>query len=568
MPSYRLARQTLAPLSLLLTLAGGCTGAERPSETTKPPPSTPQVPAAAAQRDTLVVAVIADLGSLNPVVYENASDAHVIAALAYPAVTPGFDCSLTTSPGLATAWSWNEAGDVLSMTLRDDLKWSDGVPVTARDIAFTYDLLGDPKVASPHAASVARLKEGHGPKVIDDTHLEWHFTAAYNRQSQIAHVNIGPVPAHVFENADRATLRGHPANLQPVVAGPWRLATHEPNQRYVIEPNPDFTGPAELVPQLKRVVFRVLPEYTTRLTELKNGAVDMMDSIEVEDVGPLRQHHPEIRIVRRGWRTSDYIAWNLSNPLFSNLEVRQALTLAVDVEGMIAKLLTSADGEAYARPSIGTLTPELCDVHNDEIQRLPHDPAKAKALLAAQGWTDSNGDGWLDKGGQTFEFTLTTNAGNARRASASIFVQAHLKEVGVKVNLERVESNTFFANLRQRKFEAALAGWEAALFADPSPIWKSDPTGTQGYNFTGYANPEVDALIEKGLSEPDPVKAAVYWRELQALVYHDQPYLFLWWRDELVAIHERFENTRINVLSRLDALHDWSVPAEKVKYER
>jgi peptide/nickel transport system substrate-binding protein len=568
MPSSPTVAQTFAPLTLLLALAGGCSGGGDPAEAPKPPPPAAEEPVAEAQRDTLVVAVIADLGSLNPVVYESASDAYVIGALAYPAVTPGFDCSLTTSPGLASEWSWNEAGDVLSMTLRDDIKWSDGVPVTARDIAFTYDLIADPKVASPRLASVARLKEGHRPKVIDDTHLEWHFTTAYDRDSQIAHINMGPVPAHVFQNADRATLRGHPANLQPVVAGPWRLAKHEPNQRYVIEPNPDFTGPAELVPQLKRVVFRVLPEYTTRLTELKNGAVDMMDSIEVEDADPLRKEHPEIRIVRRGWRSSDYIAWNLSNPLFSSLEVRQALTLAVDVEDMIGKLLTGADGEAYARPAIGTITPELCNVHNDEVQRLPHDPAKAKELLAAQGWTDSNGDGWLDKGGQTFEFTLTTNAGNARRASASIFVQAYLKEVGVKVNLERVESNTFFANLRQRKFEAALAGWEAALFADPSPMWKSDAGGKQEFNFTGYANAEVDALIEKGLSEPDPTKAAVYWKELQAIVYNDQPYLFLWWRDELVAIHERFENTNINALSRLDTLHDWSVPAEKVKYER
>jgi peptide/nickel transport system substrate-binding protein len=567
MSPSRLIALALAPLTLGLLVV--CNGSETPApaEAPKPPPVA-EAEDDEAPRDALVVGTIADIGSLNAVVYESASDADVIGNVAFPLIEPGFDCTIKKSPALATEWSWNETGDVLSMTLRDDIVWSDGKPVTAHDVAFTYDLIADPLVASPRLSMVAKMKVDGRPKVIDDTHIEWHFTSAYDRDTQIAHANLAHVPRHIFEAADRATLRGHPKNLDPVVAGPWRLAKHEPNERYVIEPNPAFSGPKEYAPHLKRVVFRVLPEYTTRLNELKNGGIDMMDSIDIEDADALRKEHPEIRIVRRGWRSSDFIAWNLTNPMFAHIDVRKALTMAVDIEDIIAKLLTGEDGEVYARPAVGTITPELCNVHNDAVTRLPYDPAQAKALLAGQGWTDSNGDGWLDKNGQVFEFSLTTNAGNQRRAATSIFVQAFLKEIGVKVNLEKLESNTFYANLRKRDYQAALAGWEAALFPDPSPQWKSDAGGKQEFNFTGYNNPVIDEMIAKGLSEPDPALSAEIWKELQAVIYADQPYLFLWWRDELVGIHERFENTNINVLSRLDDLHEWRVPADKVKYDR
>jgi peptide/nickel transport system substrate-binding protein len=520
-------------------------------------------------QDALVVAVISDLGNLNPVVFETASDNHVISNIMMPTIDPSFDCTIKKAPGLATEWSWDETGTRLSMTLRDDIQWSDGKPVTAQDIAFTYELVADPMVASPRIGHVAKLDPAAAPKVIDDHHIEWHFTTAFDRDTQVAHVNLNVVPKHIFQDADRGTLRGHPNSLNPLSSGPWRLAKHEANQRFVLEPNPAFTGPEEYKPHLKRVIFRVLPEYTTRLNELKNGAVDMMDSLNIEDADALKKTNPEIRIVRRGWRSSDYVAWNLDNPLFSDKRVRHALAKAVDIDDMIGKLLTGEDGEVYARRSVGTLTPELCNVHNDDIVPIGFDASEAKSLFAEAGWTDSDGDGWLDKDGKKFEFTLTTNAGNKRRADSSIFLQAFYKEVGVKVVLEQIESNTFFKNLRKREFQAALAGWEAALFVDPTPMWKSDASGDkQEFNFTNYHNNKVDELIAKGLSEADPSEANPMWKELQAIVYEDQPYLFLWWRDELIGVHERFENTSINVLSRLDNLHKWSVPDDKVKYKR
>jgi peptide/nickel transport system substrate-binding protein len=550
-------RATTTPI-VLLGLIAGCSS-EPPAANT----------AGSRTRDMLVVAYPGDIDSLNPVVSSSANDSAVADNLFYPTIDSDFDCSLKHKAGLAQAWSWSDDGKTLSMTLRDDLTWSDGVKVTASDLAFTYELLSDPLVATPRAGYVARLKPEARPKVIDATHVEWQFTEAYDRDSQIAHVSMTVLPRHVLEKVDRATLKGAPFSKAPTVNGPWKLAKYEPAQRFVLEPNEAFTGPAEQRPRLDRVVFKVIPEYATRLLELQNGTVDMMEGIAVADADKLRKDHPNLKLVRRGWRSMDYVGWNLMNSKFSDKRVRKALALAVDVNDMIAKLLTSDSGETYGRPAIGTITPELCGVHNDAVHPLTRDLSEAKRLLAEAGWTDTNGDGIIDKDGQAFQFSLLTNTENKRRADAAIFLQSHLKDVGVRMNIEKLDFNTMTDRMKRRDFEAVLSGWSAALFIDPSNIWHSDPPGRKSeFNYVSYSNPAVDDLIARGLATPKPEEAAPIWKELQATIYEDQPYLFLWWMDEIIALDSRFSTHHINLLSRLYHLNEWEVAPDKVKYRR
>jgi peptide/nickel transport system substrate-binding protein len=136
----------------------------------------------------------------------------------------------------------------------------------------------------------------------------------------------------------------------------------------------------------------------------------------------------------------------------------------------------------------------------------------------------------------------------------------------VKVDLESVESNTFFERLRKKDYEAALSGWSAGLFVDPTVIWHSGPE--YEFNFVTYKNERVDELIEAGLREPDPAKSGPMWQEMQQLIYDDQPYAFLYWMDEIVGVNERFEDPKIDVQGALRDLHTWWVPADKVKYQR
>jgi len=293
-----------------------------------------------------------------------------------------------------------------------------------------------------------------------------------------------------------------------------------------------------------------------------------MDGLRVKDADELRKSNPNIKLMRRGYRFLDYIAWNLNDPLFQDKRVRQAFAHAVDINRMIDKLLTSETGERYAKVAVSTITPELCAAHNNDIKPFAYNIERAKELLAEAGWTDTDGDGWVDKDGVTMEFTLVTNRENERRIEASVLAQESMKAIGVNMKLDQMEFNAMSEASRNKQFQAMLSGWSAGLSVDPSSIWHSDANGkSYPFNFTSYANPAVDVLIDRGLSTPNPADAAPIWNEMQALIYDDQPYLFLWWRDEIVGIDNRFENVQLNILSLFYRLNEWEVPPDKVKHK-
>lgn len=505
-----------------------------------------------------------------------------------PLFASSFDCALKFKPALAEEWRFSEDGRTLRVQLRKDVTWADGTPVTAEDVAFSWELLGDPKVRSPRADLLGRLVGP--PEVVDPRTLAFTFAAAYDRAAMLALVaSVGAAPKHLLggRGVDRSSLRGHPLNVQsPVGNGPWKLVSREKGARLVLEPNERFTGPDDFRPHLDRVVLQVIPAYADRVAALKAGAVDLVEGVNVQDADALAAEHPEIALQRRGWRAVEYVAWNAIDPadwkaksgesagaraadarphrLFADREVRRALAMAIDTDTLIRTLLTSATtGEVYGRPAVGTITPALCGVHNDAIQRLPYAPEDAKDRLAELGWTDSNHDGWLDKDGEAFRFTLVTNAAWPRRTAAAQLVKEQLAKIGVDVAIEQIEPVPFYERLRARDFDAALSSWSASLYADPSPIWGEDSE----FNFTSYRNPRVAELLARGLAEPNDDAAAATWKELQAAIYEDQPYAFLYWADDVVAVRSTFEDATIDVLGGWRDLHRWrsaSAPAAGV----
>jgi peptide/nickel transport system substrate-binding protein len=516
--------------------------------------------------DTLVVASQADADSFVSVVYQSATDGAYIDNMFRRLTDEEFDCRTIYEPGLAT---FEHAADGLSITFKliPDQKWSDGQPITVDDVVFTYDLIADPAVASPRLEFVEKMKPDARPRVIDAQTVRFEFTEAYDRTTQMSHCSMNILPKHALSQYDRASLRGTDFDKAPIVSGAWRVGKWEKGSTLELVPNENYTGPNPAT--LKRVIFKVIPEYATRLIELEKGSVDMIENIQtMEDIGRLAKN-PDIKLYRRGWRFNDYIGWNLRNPLFADKTVRQALTMAIDRDKLIRDLLTTETGEKLGRPSFGTITPELCDYSVEGvITPFPFDPAKAKEMLASAGWTDSNADGILDKGGQPFRFTLLTNSGNARRAKAMIIVQSNLKDVGIDAQIEYAESNTFFERTRKKDFEAALSGWSAASYVDPTPLWHSDRDGKKReFNFCSYDSPVADELIDRGMRTPKLEDQQPIWQELQKVIYDDQPYTFLYWRDEVVPIHARVKDVKCDLLGHIHDLNEWKVPQSQVKYK-
>jgi peptide/nickel transport system substrate-binding protein len=564
--------------SLAMLPAAACSG-----EDARPPAFT-----TAGPRDTLVIAQPQDLRDQLSILAQNAQDVQVIDQTNVSLFDGDFDCKVTYHPSLAKSWSFSTDGLALDVLMRDDLTWQDGTPVTAEDVAFTYELIADPATASPRADYVDRMKADARPRVVDPHHLVFEYTSRYDEIEMLSHANLAVLPRHLLAGADRASLRKHTLNNQaPVANGPWKVGTWEKSQRIVLEPNEKYTGQASEKPKLNRVILKVIPEYATRLLELENGSVDVMEQVLVEDADRLAVSHPEISLRRRGWRTSDTLAWNSLDPadyrardeadgpaahpdtadvrphaLFADREVRRALTTAIDVNKLIHDLLTSpSTGEVYGRPAIGNVTPALCGVHNDEIARLPFDPEAARKRLAELGWTDTNGDGVIDRDGRPFRFTLLTNDGNARRAKAAVIIQANLKEVGIDAQIDKIETGAFFERLRTKDYDAAILGWSAGLFPDAG-AWGPDSE----FNFTSYRSPELARLVEQLGQQYEQAAVAGTMKDIQATIYADQPYTFLYWMDEIVAVHSRFQDTVVDLPASYRHLAAWNVPADKVKY--
>lgn len=548
----------------VLGLAGGC------HQDSKPEPLPPLKPA--AQRDHLVIGVPAEPRNLLPLLAETPADLAVADATSIAPMDGDFQCKLTWNPEYASSWTFSEDGRTITLALRTDMVWEDGQPLTADDLAYTFQLLADPAVAGTRASGLERLEPDARPKILSPGSVAFTFKEPFDRAAMLGTLAVPVVPKARLAGvaAGREALAAHALNRgAPLSSGPFKLKSHEEGKELVLVPNPAFVGPKEMTPKLREVVLKVIPAYEDRIKALFAGEVDLVDQVTVADADRIAADHPDIALHRRGWRAVEYVAWNERTPegaphaLFADAAVRTALTRAIDVEGMIHALLVSeATGEVYGRPAVSTITPALCNVHNEAIVRIPYDASAARTSLAALGWADTNADGWLDRGGVPFRFTLLTNDGNPRRAAAAERVAKDLAQVGIEVKVELLANEVFLERLRAGQFDAALTGLSAGLTVDPAPVWS--PGGE--FNFVHYENAEVQALIARGLAETDADRARPVWKELQEKVYADQPVTFLWWQDELVALATRFRNPVIDIVAPYRHLWEWSVPIDRVKY--
>jgi peptide/nickel transport system substrate-binding protein len=539
----------------------------------------------------MVARYIGDATAFNPIIAESTADS-AVANQVFPYLSDSSwkDCETQAPPLLAHSWEWSdgrpgeEGGATLTYHLRDDVVWADGEPVTAEDVLFSYSLYSEPSVASPRYGYLEKIDSIDSP---DPQTVVFRFTEIYPTETQLFHTGLGIVPKHILgEMAPGEVRSATDFNRRPVGAGAFQVTQWNPGSEIVIEPCENCT----LRPRafLDRVVIRIIPEETTALVALKKGNIDFMELSKLEPIEDIRANHPEIRIIKRGYRFLDYVAWNNKDPdaikearkdlaehealdldaipghpLFGDREVRRALTMAIDRQS-IMEAVTTVAGESYGRQATGTVTPELCKDYAD-ITPLPFNQERAKEVLASRGWRDTNGDGTLDKDGMEFKFVLNYNSGNRRRFDACVYIQSMLKQIGVTVKIEPIESSVFFARMRQKDFHASLSGWSAALVIDPTDVWHSGAEHV--FNFTSFSNPEVDRLIKAGLVEMDREKRRVIWKEMQRLIYEDQPYTFLYWHNGIALVHKRFQNVQSDILSAYNNLHEWWVPEELRKYK-
>ncbi len=524
---------------------------------------------------SVVVGIEGDVDSFNPLFAQD-----VTAGEINDLFFPGLMCarfdqktgSLEYSPSLAKSWEFENGNKDVRFHLRTDVSWSDGVPVTAKDVRLTYELYGDTTVASVRQPSVGELRRsssgsidiGQAVEVLNDSTLFFHFDHPY--PGQLFDAGLPILPAHVFEKFPRSSLRESSMTRHLPASGSFYLKTWKPLEEIVLGSNSASRLPRPA--KLPQLVFRVIPDYHSRLAQLRTGEIDVLPYINAEDAMEIMKSVSEIMIVPMGERFYDAINWNnidpseyassqgkhiLPHPLFGSSNVRRALTLAINRKEIVESYLHS-----YGRECVGPISPIFQWAFNDTLTPHPFDPEGAMKLLAMEGWSDTDNDGILDKAGREFAFTLMVPAGNQLRSTIAAVVQHQLRTIKIDMKIEQVERSVFWDKVIQKKFDACIAGFSIPLQIQMDELWGGDLERSL-MNIPSFRNKRVDEILHGAKRILRNSDYAGTWKEFQVILHKEQPCTFLYWLNDLVAVNKRVKGAHVGLLGVTHRAEEWYV---------
>jgi len=494
---------------------------------------------------TAVVALAGNLDVANGLLSADVTTQEIIRTLLFlPLLT--YQPDLQLEPLLARSWQL-EGDTAVVLQLRDDVRWHDGVTTTAYDVEFTYRYGVDPKTAYPNAD----YWEGwNRAEVLDSFTIRFSITPQREALANLPWISV--MPRHLLESTSPAELSKAAFNQQPVGNGPFRFVDYRPNDRWVFEANRDYPAGLGGRPNLDRVVFRIIPDESAREAELIAGAVDLIANVRPERFEALDAYE-QVRSIAKPGRQYAMIAWNGRRPPLDDARVRRALTMAMNRERMVA-LLWRGRAQVAAGP-----VPPFHWAYDDAVKPLPYAPDSARALLAAAGIGDRNGDGVVDlPNGSPFRIELKLPANNRLNADIAEMIRADLAEVGVRVTTRPTEYSTMVGDVvaPERKFEAVLMGWESDFKLVLRDQFHSAAINNQ-LQFASYRNPDVDRLLDQLDATMSREAAAPLWRRLQTIMRDEEPWTFLFYYGTVFGVRERLQDVDMDIRGWLISAPQW-----------
>ncbi|MEJ2617346.1 MAG: ABC transporter substrate-binding protein [Ignavibacteriaceae bacterium] len=524
------------------------------------------------ESNRVVVGLTSDVSTLNPMFAFNLDEGSITELLFISLVQPEWNeakSNLEIKPLFAKNWEWNRDSSSITFNLRDDVKWSDGQDCTAEDVVYSFDVYSDPQVQSRLYGEFGNFyvdKEKHIDlkktfEILSPYILKINFLA--KSKPNLFAIAIPIIPEHIYEKIPRKDFATAKQSFDPVCNGPFLLSSWKKDQALILKTNKNsFLYNPDNISEL---IFKIIPDYNSRLTQLKNGEIDLMDLIEPDDIKELKQAK-NINIIPVKGREYDYIGWNnidpdvynknnkvIPNKFFGNAKVRKALTYAINRKEIIEDYLNN-----YGELAVTPVTPIFKNSIDSSVKAYPYNVHKAKELLAEAGWKDSNHDGLLDKNGVKFSFTLDIPSGNPRREFASTVVKNNLKEIGIEMNVEQLEMKVFQRDIINKNVNSYMASWYVPIPIELKPFWYSDLESTP-MNLVSYQNKNVDKLLEEMAKKISDKQLNKLYFKFQRIIHEDEPVTFLYWMDDIVGCNKRVKNTEINPLGVIQKCWNWSI---------
>ncbi|WP_018872186.1 peptide-binding protein [Thioalkalivibrio sp. ALJ16] len=445
---------------------------------------------------------------------------------------------------LAEAWEFDDSGTELTFRLRPGLQFSDGEPLTAADVEFTFDFLMTDAIAVPRARAFLEMIES--VEALDERRVRFVFEEPFFDAMRVAG-GLDVLPKHFYEryldepetfNESRGILLG---------SGPYRM--EDPTGwtpdagRVELERNPRYWGPVE--PSFDRLVWRVIQNDSARLTTFRNRDIDVYGArpreyARLRDDEALRERADTFEYMSPTAGYS-YIAWNQKRngeaTRFADPRVRRAMSHLTDVDRLIEEVMLG-----YAERAISPFSPRS-DQHNPELDPIPYNVERALELLAEAGYREKNRDGVLvNADGEPFSFDLVYFQDNEDTRRIALFLRDLYARAGVEMRPQPTEWSVMLERLSRQDFDAITLGWTSGVEVDIFQMFHSSQTVAGGDNFIHYQNPELDAVIEAARGEVDEAARMQHWREAERILVEDQPYTFLMRRQTLAFIDRRIRN--------------------------
>lgn len=412
-------------------------------------------------------------------------------------------------PGLVTEIPTLQNGGVSAdlktwtFHLRPGLKWSDGQPLDARDVDFTWKLWTNSKFA---AASTTGFNLIQSATVSSDNlSITFHLSQAFAPFVSIWTDGLNaPLPAHHFANVAPDQITKTADNLNPsVVSGPFMMKESKPGDHYTVVRNPDFYMASQGYPYLDSVVFRIVTDQNTILKDMQAGSIDSSWFLDVSKV-PAYQRLTDYTLIGSKYSTNfEAMYFNFKNKVLAdNLVVRQAMAMAIDHQALID---VARRGQATA----------LCTDHGSGLvpgyqANAPcpkFDPAAANTMLDQAGWVKGS-DGVRAKGGQRLEFIYSTTANNLWRADDELILQQDFQAIGIKIDVQNYPASTFFGPFLNggdpTKYNLAEFENSFTYDADDASIGACNQQPPNGSNFSFYCNKQLDQYYTAEQSSADP----------------------------------------------------------------
>ncbi len=526
----------LLALSLVISACSGASDTKKDAEPAKPADQTEakQEEQKPAGPKILTIGMWSSPSDFNPITNKTSYSTHVNGTM-YPSLVVLND-KLEYEGRLAETWGMNDAQDVFTFNLHKNAKWTDGKPITANDVAYTFQVIAHPDTPTSRrslidtikgldASGVSETKDFNvsGIKVVDDYTIE--FTTKTPQDPDAFLEKAGQIlilPKHKLEEAVKAghkDLEKQELSQKPTVfAGPYKLVDYKPDSHVELAPVADFFLGA---PKLEKLFFKIVTQANVAAS-IQAGEVDLLTGsgtgevpiTDWENISKLPNYKPVTYVAP----SYQYLDYNVANELFKDANVRVAFAHAINRQLIVDRLL-KGQGEV-----INTPLNSANKYFVKELQAgLEYNPEKAKKMLQEAGWDFNR------------EITLLTPTGNKVREQSADIIQANLQEIGVKVKIEKVEFNVRQARSAAGDFDFSLVGFSATFDPDMS----AQISSSGAFNDRKYSNATMDEMLAKGKTIVKFDEKRAHYTKIQEAFVTELPLLPLYSVNALTVVNNR-----------------------------